>query len=352
MNVCAVPPSLTFILLPFRHHHDEAAGRDVDVGHESSGDGHELGAVRTRETFWPAPRPIVQVVGPSTLHKCFSPEPTGSALALDPLRALSVAGSESWGDSDVILATAMLAVTLAAVFMMFVAPRVGQRRVLYELKPDRPHAFGYEMSWLAIRTTDTEAVLDALGIEGETASNWNNGIGTVYDRWLGPDRIFVSPPVDGWTFVISLALPHPVRSGNLDKCVPLLTGLARQFADVQYFFSYPALDFYAWVRFRNGALLRAFASSDEGVIWSKGRATSTEQSLGLKLFEFRGMKGRSGDTGSEIVMAPTPEQVMQVARGWSRDPTKLAAGDASPALGYIAPAPRQWRMEQMRKSAA
>lgn len=251
-----------------------------------------------------------------------------------------------------ILAVTLLAVTVIAVFTMWLSPRMGQKRVLYELAPDKPHAFGCEMSWIAVLTSDTEAVLDALGIEGETASNWNNGIGTVYDRWLGPDRVFISPPVDGWTFVVSVALPHPVVVGQVDKCTPLLAQLARNFVDVQYYFSYPPLDFYSWVRFREGRLMRAFASTDEGVIWSKGQASRAEQALGLKLFEFRGVKGRHGDAGSEILMSPTEAQVMQIARSWSRDPTMLTAGDAPVALGYIAPAPHRWRTERQRKSAA
>lgn len=251
-----------------------------------------------------------------------------------------------------ILAVTFLVVATLGVAAFRLAPRMGRGRVIYELKPDGPHGFGYDMSWLAVLTSDTEAVLDALGLEGETASNWNNGIGTVYDQWLGPDRVFVTPPVDGWTFVVSLALPHPVGQGYVDKCTPLLATLARQFPDVQYFFSYPALDFYAWVRLREGRLMRAFASTDEGIIWSKGRPTRTEQALGLRHYEFRGVRGRSGDTGGEILMAPTEEQVMQIARAWSRDPTTLCLADGSPALGYVVPAPRHWRTERLRKSAA
>lgn len=251
-----------------------------------------------------------------------------------------------------ILAATFLAVTVIAVATMLLSPRMGAKRVLYELAPDPPHAFGYDMSWIAVLTSDTEAVLDALSIEGETASNWNNGIGTVYDPWLGPDKVFVSPPVDGWTFVVSLALPHPAGPGYDDKCTPLLSRLARSFVDVQYFVSYPAQESYSWVRWREGRLVRAFASTDEGVIWSKGPTSRAEQALGLKLFEFRGVRARNGDAGGEILMSPTQEQVMQIARSWSRDPTTLKADDAAAALGYVAPAPQSWRPERVRKSAA
>ncbi len=284
--------------------------------------------------------------------KTFSPGADSFALAREHRRTLSMMSQGSEGASGMILAVTLLAVTVIAVIVLCVSQRMGQKRLLYELAPDSPHPFGYEMSWIAVLCSDTEAVLDALEIKGETASNWNNGIGTVYDHWLGPDHVFVSPPVDGWTFVISVGLPHPVSFGYVDKCTPLLAKLAREFVDVQYYFSYPALRFFSWVRFRDGRLLRAFASTDEGVIWSKGQASRAEQALGLKLFEFRGVRGRHGDAGTEIVMSPTEEQVMQIARSWSRDPTKLKASDAPAALGYIAPTPQCWRAERLRKSAA
>lgn len=251
-----------------------------------------------------------------------------------------------------ILIVSLLVAATVGVATCWLAPRMGRGRVIYELAPDRPHAFGYDMSWLAVRSQNTEAVIDAMGLVGETAANWNSGIGTVYDNRLGSERIFISPPVDGWTFVVSLALPHPVGANYVDKCSPLLASLAAQFSDVQYYFCYPALDFFAWVRFRDGRLTRAFASTDQGLVWSKGKPTREEQALGLRLFELRGVKGRSGDTGGEILLSPTEDQVMQVAKAWSLDPTRLGAGDAPSALGYIVPAPLSWRTERVRKSAA
>ena len=216
-----------------------------------------------------------------------------------------------------ILAGTLFTVVIVAIATMCLVPRLARKSVFYDLVPDTPRAFGYKMSWIAILTTDTEVVLDALGIAGETASNWDNGIGTVYDPLLGPDRIFVSPPVDGWTFVVGIGLPHPVGRGYADKCTPLMARLAQAFVDVQYYFSYPSLNQYSWVRFREGRLVRAFATTNDGVVWSKGQISRAEQSLGLKLFQFRGVKARHGDLGGEILMTPTEDQVMQIARSWS-----------------------------------
>ncbi len=89
---------------------------------------------------------------------------------------------------------------------------------------------------------------------------------------------------------------------------------------MQYFFAYPPVDLFAWARLLDGRLMRAFAIGDSGVVWNKGRATKEERSLGLKLFDFRGVRGRKGDAGGEIILYPTEEHVLRLAGRWSQDP--------------------------------
>jgi hypothetical protein len=244
----------------------------------------------------------------------------------------------------------MVALTVA-VAAHALAPRMAKGRVIFKDEPDRPAAFGYKMAWLAVRTRDTAGLVEELGLVAPVPCNWSCGIGTVYDDRLGADHVFVSPAVNGWTFVVSLSLPHPVGRAFVDKCTPLLLGLARRYAEVQYFFSYPPIDFFAWARVIDGRLVRAFAIGDEGVIWRKGKTTREESALGLRLFEFRGVRGRRGDAGGEIILYPTEDHVMRLAERWSLDPTKLGAGAVTaPGTGYIARAPATWRTERLRGS--
>lgn len=245
----------------------------------------------------------------------------------------------------------VLVAATVAVAGLWLAPRMRAGRVIFDEVPDRPRAFGYDMAWLAIRSDDTEAVLDMLALEDETAANWNSGLGTVYDRALGASRVFVTPPVDGWTFAIGLALPHPASASFLDKSMPLLQRLASRFPDVQYFASCPVVDLYAWVRFTDRHLVRAFATIDGEMVWSKGGPTRAELALGLRHYELRGVKDRSGDAGGEIVLSPTEEQVMHMARQWSIDPTGLKPAHARAGLGIVGIAPRAWQAERLRKAA-
>jgi hypothetical protein len=238
---------------------------------------------------------------------------------------------------------------LVAAFVL--APRLWGTRVVLDASPDRPHPFGLKMAWLAIRTRDTARVAQVLGLEILESANWRTGIGTVYDDRLGPLHVFLSPPVDGWTFVVGLSLPHPVNRALVDKCTPMLLDLGAAFADVQYYFTFPLIDFYAWARVRNGRLERAFAIGDEGLIWNKGKPVREERSLGLKLFEVRGVRGRKGDAGGQMILYPTESHVLQLAASWSLDPTRLGAGRGEAAAGYICRRPQGWRAERLRKSA-
>lgn len=257
-----------------------------------------------------------------------------------------------WGRNNVILAIAIMVAITIAVAVHVLAPRMADGRVIYDEAPDRPVPFGYRMGWLAVRTRDPRAVVEELGLLDAAPCNWRAGIGTVYDHSLGIDHVYVSPPVNGWTFVIGLPLPHPVGHAFADKCTPLLLGLGRRFIEVQFFFSYPPVDLFAWARMLDGRLIRAFAIGNDGVVWNKGRPTKEERALGLKLFDFRGVRGRKGDAGGEIILYPTEDHVMRLAERWSLDPTKLEQDAVvAPGLGYIAVAPHAWRAERLRKTA-
>jgi hypothetical protein len=249
----------------------------------------------------------------------------------------------------IFIIVAMIGLTVAAAFWL--ALQSADSGVSFEDTPDRPCAFGCGMAWLAIRSADPEAVIEALRLVEPEPCNWNCGIGAIYDDRLGAMHVYVTPPLHGWTFVAGLSLPHPVGRGFVDKCTPMLVDLGGRFAEVQYFFSYPPIDFYAWARVRDGRLVRAFAVTDEGIVWNKGRATKEERGLGLKLFELRGVQDRKGDAGGELIMHPTEDHVMRLAHRWSLDPTTLNAGSAQPELGWIAVAPAAWRAERARKIA-
>ena len=196
-----------------------------------------------------------------------------------------------------VLTIAILLPLTIAIAAFVLAPRVVKRRVIFDATPDRPAPFGLKMAWLAIRTRDTARVIDVLGLVNPRPCNWSSGIGTVYDDQLSENHVFVSPPVNGWTFVVGLSVPYPVGRRFVDKCTPMLLRLGAEFIEVQYFFSYPPIDFFAWARIIHGRLVRAFAIGDEGTIWNKASRLGTRrpgsQAVRAARVRERGTPGRA-----------------------------------------------------------
>ena len=222
-------------------------------------------------------------------------------------------------------------------------------RVIYSTEPDRPKAFGYRMAWLAIESRDSARIIAHLGLEDTFSTNWNNGIGSVYAQDADDAAVFVSPPVNGWTFVVGLALPLPLGGGFADHAMPFLVELGREFPEVQFYVAYPDLDAFAWTRIVGGRVVRAYAINDAGVIWNRGKPGKDEKALGTRLFEPRGTMRTPGNV-PQPVLHPTEQHVMEIAATWSLDPTRLESLVALPGLGTLGTAPARWRPQRLRRT--
>lgn len=248
-----------------------------------------------------------------------------------------------------ILALVVVTVGMAVAMARWLVPPV----IRFDTRPDAPAAFGYRMAWLAVRTRDAGKLAQVLGLEPGHAANWRTGIGTVYDGRLGEAFVYITPPVDGWTFVVGLALPQPMGRGFVDKCTPMLLDLGQNFREAHYFMSYPPLEFCSWIRVMDGRLIRAFAIGDEGVIWNKGRLTREERSLDLDLLDPRKWKVLR-DEGLQEIERPTEEHLMVIAQGWSVNPTTLGTANAphhvEPGPGFVCEAPLGWRPQRLRRT--
>ena len=79
----------------------------------------------------------------------------------------------------ILIIAGMIALTIAVAFWL--AAQFTAERVHFQKTPDRPCSFGCSMAWLAIRSHDTEAVLEALRVVNPAPCNWSSGVGAVYD---------------------------------------------------------------------------------------------------------------------------------------------------------------------------
>jgi len=237
------------------------------------------------------------------------------------------------------------------------------------LRPDLPLPFGSKVNWFVIKTVDVQSVAEALGLTGLRPSNWSYGIDAAYQS--SPERpitVFISPPLEGWTFVVGEGLPYPAdgdrNGGNLPfgkRFRTLFDELNRRFEEVQFFGSYRVVDFTAWAWARNGKTIRVFSyvGSDGEVLANEGAQTPEEKSLGLidpglrnpadagdYLSEqqealMEGEEEEAADAGEGDGDGVTPkafpdeDDVIELAGLWSLNPYELEALNPEPALGWL-----------------
>ena len=168
--------------------------------------------------------------------------------------------------------------------------------------------------WLAVKSNNPQAVQKALGLHNPTPCSWTEGMARVSDQ-----KLFVSPPVNGWVLVVGSLLPD--SSEDVDACFRFLNRLSRELGEVQFFSVNRAVGHHAWARFENGRVLRGYAWAGE-TLWNQGHKTWGERKLGLKCFEYFEGDSRAHFTQFEPVRS-NAEKVLSLASLWSVDPTSV-----------------------------
>jgi hypothetical protein len=180
----------------------------------------------------------------------------------------------------------------------------------------RPQPFGYKCAWLAIKGTTIAKVRAALPVIRSKQATWQDGIAAVYEFDLTRRRVFVSPEVNGWTFVVS-PLGLPAESVACDLTVRLSAELK---TTAQFFATHRVVELHVWVLATSGKLVRAFGYLGESgaVLFDRGKPTDAERSLGVTKLK-----------------TPNEQTVMSIAAAWSIDPTSLADVDGGQGQGLL-----------------
>jgi hypothetical protein len=196
-------------------------------------------------------------------------------------------------------------------------------------RPDLPVPFGPRMAWLALDTTDTEAVATALGLRGARHTPWGQGIEAAHQG-----SVFVTPPVGDWTLAVGTPLVQPLhRTAAILK--PLLEQLGRRFTDAQYFCNHQDVAMYVWARARRGRLIRGYGwlGTQGRTLWEEGALTKEERDLGFRLGAGQPPQVDPGD-GTDLVPF-SEDRLFQLACYWSIDPTTLDQEYKEPVSGLL-----------------
>lgn len=248
-------------------------------------------------------------------------------------------------DQPTVVRVAAVLVLLAFTLLVLTAHlryRIHERAITKDLKqigtpgskiPDRPKAFGYKCSWIAVRSEQPAVVAEAMQLSELCSCNWETGIAAAY-AYRRPKYAFVSPPIDGWTLVVCFGLPwfdNPERTAQLRA---LLDRLASRFPEVQYFSTHRVVEANSWVRIVNQEWVRAFAFLGEADALKSdiGAIDPAEDQLRKK--------ARIAWTKYALPDAPfaysaDEDDVMAMAAAWSIDPSEIESRNLPPGLGLV-----------------
>ncbi len=199
-------------------------------------------------------------------------------------------------------------------------PSQTEHSQMSEMLPDKPRPFGYKTSWICVKCDSSEQVIDALGLKKAVRSNWEFGLSQTRDR------VFVSPPLDGYVLAVGYNTFGFMRSVNEE--LDALKVIAAKFDEVQCYASHRVSDFYAWAKFVKGELVRGYVFG-EGVSLNEGKLTTEEEKLG-----FDSIIQGNGEDDCESVEFPDEENVVEIAAAWGIDPL-FEDNDYLEAFGYI-----------------
>lgn len=203
---------------------------------------------------------------------------------------------------------------------------------LGEQPSDRPVPFGYTCAWWALSTTDTGAVVEAVGLSAAQPANWETGVRLAYEG-----LVFVTPPIEGWTLIAGTALP-PSPDDARGSTVPHLLSLSGRFGFALAFSTHRVVDYHAWAKAREGALVRGYSYIGESgqTLWDEGEPTPEEKSLGLAFFNERSPESANDDNWDrEDLVYPDEEHVLAIADAWSVSPMNLDRANLAPGLGVL-----------------
>jgi len=171
--------------------------------------------------------------------------------------------------------------------------------------------FGLPKRWIAIRSTNQQAVRDAFRLHNARTCTWEEGLAEA-----SQSKLFISPPVGSWILVMGTCLPDPHE--DVDHCFRFLNDLSGKLGHVQYFLADRVLYHHAWVRAEGGQILRAYAWAEE-TVWNQGAMTIAEMELGVQCLEYGEVLGNETFPPAPFIQTNT-EKVVALAANWSIDP--------------------------------
>lgn len=184
--------------------------------------------------------------------------------------------------------------------------------------PDRPIAFGYKTSWLSVKDTNINKIVDDLNIKVIGKANWESGLNAAYND----GAVFIAPPINEWTFVVGL---------YFDNWKDFVSTIAKSIPDFYYFFTERVSETHAWISVKNKAIVRAFGYSGGSgeILFDEGNPTLEEISLGL---EFEKLRNNKWDDDTKV---PDEDDVLAISSTWTINTLEIDNMDVKESVGIV-----------------
>ena len=164
----------------------------------------------------------------------------------------------------------------------------GPPLVALSATPDKPESFGYKISWIAARDLTSRQMADVLELQNVLRANWTTGLAAAHSS-APPFRVFITPPISGWTLAIGRGLPYPIdieASDGSDRTIgarfdALLQRIKPHSPETLFFATHRGAGLDAWARMRGARIERVFAFCEQQVLANRGEQTTEEHALGL-----------------------------------------------------------------------
>lgn len=198
--------------------------------------------------------------------------------------------------------------------------------------PDLPVGFGYKCMWMAVKTVNTQKLVELLKVRNLEPCNWKVGIDQAYKGY-----VFITPPIDGWTLACGTGLPNGDRPEDIEHIKSLLETLSKTFGDAQFFCTHRVVEYHCWIKAVAGKVVRVYAYLGESGenITIEGEPTAIEKPLNLAN-TFSPEAKDENYFGREDIVWPDEQLVMEIARDWSVDPSQLGERTGTkPELGLL-----------------
>jgi hypothetical protein len=206
-------------------------------------------------------------------------------------------------------------------------------------EPDLPCDFGHKQLFLVIQSKDQKALIEALQLENLQSINWQSGLQSSFSSG---DQLFLSPSLDGFSFVMGNGL-NPL--GFFEALEPQqkerYEAIFKKISDAYLFSSFRNSSSFGWLWLKNGKVKRYLAVTD-GQLFEEGEMTAAEEDIkhtAQAVFEkdFQEGQGQPPLTKADLEwLWIDEEQVFQVAEAWCLSPQNLAGRvQGQKSLGFI-----------------